>query len=175
MPKKTTTKPKLSITLDENVVKAIDSIASESGISRSQLINQICLSDKRIMGKIKHKKSYSVDQVAKICYSACKSLQQELEDTNYNPVTWDESPAQLKKNCITGVQYVINNIDKPELDRLLHENWLEIKQSQGVKYGKKYDYEKKTHPLMLEYNKLPESQRLEYRMFVNIVKSVVLD
>ena len=40
-----------------------------------------------------------------------------------------------------------------------HENWAKKKIDDGWKYGKELDEVKRTHPCLVEYEKLPESEK----------------
>lgn len=47
------------------------------------------------------------------------------------------------------------------LPELSHQNWMEYKKSEGWVYGEVKDPEKKTHPCMVPYCDLPDSQRIK--------------
>lgn len=46
-----------------------------------------------------------------------------------------------------------------EMSKNVHDVWAETRISQGWKYGKKRDDEKKTHPCLVPYDELPEEEK----------------
>ena len=46
-----------------------------------------------------------------------------------------------------------------EMSKNVHDVWAEARISQGWKYGKKRDDEKKTHPCLVPYDELPEEEK----------------
>lgn len=56
-----------------------------------------------------------------------------------------------------GVEYALDNPNMtPEQN---HENWMRMKVSQGWKYGKVKDFDKKTHPDLVPFDNLPEIEK----------------
>ena len=161
-------KSRVTITVDTITNESIDIICKNFGLSKSSWINLVL---KKEVEKELNKK-LSVEQIARITYNACKDFQKECKETNFNQVDWKDTTDELRQNCIDSVKFVIDNTDKSNLEKLLHENWCKIKKQQGWKYGKKRNVEKKTHPFIVSYEKLPQTQILEYRMFISMVKSM---
>ena len=50
---------------------------------------------------------------------------------------------------------------------LSHENWMDYKSDDGWVYGDVKDPEKKTHPCMVPYDKLPHDQRMKDVVVIN--------
>ena len=53
-----------------------------------------------------------------------------------------------------------------------HANWLKLKESEGWKYGPVKDPERKEHPCMVSYEKLPQSQKLKDLLFLAVSRAV---
>ena len=64
---------------------------------------------------------------------------------------------------MNGVKFVLENPDvTPEQT---HQNWFLVKAEEGWVYGEVKDAEKKTHPCMVPYAALPESQKAKDDLF----------
>ncbi len=68
-----------------------------------------------------------------------------------------------------GVKHFIEHPDvTPEG---MHLNWSKEKMRAGWMYGPVKDAEKKTHPCLVEYEKLPIEQRMKDHLFLAVCKS----
>lgn len=106
------------------------------------------------------------EQIAKICYEANKAYCEALGD-NSQP-TWLELPESIKESAIDGVDFLIANPDTtPEQ---MHENWRKCKEEAGWVYKKEKSAMRKTHPSLVDFDELPESEQLKDILFSNIVK-----
>jgi hypothetical protein len=84
--------------------------------------------------------------------------------------TWDEAPDWQKKSAISGVVGVIFRSEGPAE---AHANWLSDKTAAGWKHGLKKDIEKKEHPNMVPYEKLPLKEQQKDVLFVTTVTAMV--
>lgn len=57
--------------------------------------------------------------------------------------------------------------------KALHESWRKEKERQGYKQGPKKDEEKKTHPSLVPYEKLPAGEKAKDEVFREVAKSVL--
>jgi len=111
-----------------------------------------------------------VDVIAKVCHEANKAYCESLGD--FSQASWNEAPDWQKKSVISGV---INVLENPDVSpSASHENWLKEKMADGWKYGTEKDHELKTHPCIVNYNRLPYEQRFKDSLFISIVKAFVL-
>lgn len=69
----------------------------------------------------------------------------------YKPSPIDTSDVKLDKNLYELVEAMAKNV---------HETWAKNRQAQGWTYGPKRDDDKKQTPCMVEYEELPESEKL---------------
>jgi hypothetical protein len=53
-----------------------------------------------------------------------------------------------------------------------HESWLKEKKETGWKYGPIKDPEKKEHPCMVAYDKLPSEQKAKDYLYLTTVRAV---
>lgn len=103
----------------------------------------------------------TVEEIAEQCHEANRRYCESIGDNTQ--VEWNKAEDWQKESAINGVKFKLENPDiTPEQQ---HENWMKDKKADGWKYGKKKDAEKKTHPCMVPYEKLPEDQRLKDEIF----------
>lgn len=73
-----------------------------------------------------------------------------MNTKTYIPQPIDTSDVELPKEMEQLVE---------EMSKNVHDVWAEARISQGWKYGKKRDDEKKTHPCLVPYDELPEEEK----------------
>ena len=86
---------------------------------------------------------------------------------------WEYAPQDIKNSAINGVKAIITDPDITQED--IHNKWMEFKKKDGWVYGKEKDSNKKTHPCMIAYEKLPEPQRKKDDLFIAVVKTLLGD
>jgi hypothetical protein len=106
----------------------------------------------------------SKEKIAEICHNVNKTLCEFYGDHSHK--NWDDTPCDIKKSVIDGVEYHLREEVTPKKS---HENWLKFKINDGWVYGSEKNYEKKTHPSIVSYDKLPESEKLKDKIFKTIV------
>lgn len=76
---------------------------------------------------------------------------------------WESAPEWQKASCRDAARFHFDlyrqGTPSHEWPELSHKNWLAFKADAGWIYGATKDAEKKTHPCMVAYAALPESQR----------------
>lgn len=78
---------------------------------------------------------------------------------------WEDALSWRMDSCIEGVRGALNGNSPQES----HESWMRLKLKEGWKHGKVKDLEKKEHPCMVEYDKLPFTEKLKDHNFVGVV------
>jgi hypothetical protein len=106
----------------------------------------------------------TIESIAKTCHEANRILCQSIGDDSQP--AWEDAPDWQKNSARAGVRFHMGGDRSPSES---HESWYKQKKEEGWKYGKKKDPEKKTHPCMVEYDKLPPEQRVKDFIFKNIV------
>jgi len=92
-----------------------------------------------------------------------------LGDDSQRP--WGEAPEWQRNSAIAGVRAIIA---KPDLTpEESHEGWLRMKRQAGWVYGPVKDAENRTHPCMVEYDKLPPEQRTKDTIFGAVVRGIL--
>ena len=73
-----------------------------------------------------------------------------MKNNNYTPQPIETSAIQLPKELNPLVEQMAKNV---------HEVWAQGRIAQGWTYGEKRDDEKKTHPCLVAYEELPETEK----------------
>jgi hypothetical protein len=105
----------------------------------------------------------STKLIAEVCHEANRVLQKDLGEDVSPP--WDEASDEMRYSIINGVENALCGAS-PQGS---HENWLRFKAEHGWVYGPVKDEMKKTHPCMLAYRDLPETQKFKDKLFTGIV------
>lgn len=94
-------------------------------------------------------------QIAIMCHQANKAWCDLHGD--YSQKEWYASEKWQQDSMIKGVEFRIAN---PSSNKdAQHNAWMEHKLKEGWVYGELKDAEKKTHPCIMPYDKLPEFQQ----------------
>lgn len=105
------------------------------------------------------------EQLARITHAANRELRVQIGE-EAGP-TWDDADDHTRSSVIAGVNGVLDgDIVSPMRS---HKEWLRYKAAQGWKKGPVKNVEKKTHPNMVTYDKLPEEQRAKDWVFFGII------
>lgn len=109
-----------------------------------------------------------IHMIARICHENNKALCEAIGD-NSQP-SWEDAPEWQKKSAIAGVKFHLENPDSKPEDS--HNSWMKQKEEDGWVYGKVKHPEKKTHPCMVPYAMLSESDRIKDHIFLQTVRSL---
>lgn len=106
-----------------------------------------------------------VSQIAKICHEVNRGLCLGLGDTSQ--VAWEDADEEIRQSAISGVVAIMmHEVQRPEDS---HVAWFTFKMRAGWKYGPVKDAEKKEHPCLVAFEKLPPEQQLKDYLFFNCV------
>lgn len=103
---------------------------------------------------------------AQVCHEANRAIQLRTGDPNPSP-PWKEAPKWQKASAVDGVVKALNGATPEQL----HESWCDFKVQEGWKFGNVKDEEAKTHPCLVNYDQLPEEQKLKDHVFASIVQT----
>lgn len=108
----------------------------------------------------------TAEQIAQVCHGANRSLQKIQNDPGI-PVApeWDDLDAESQESIIQGVE----GVRRGNSPRESHADWVQFKLDHGWKLGPVKDEKKREHPLLVDYDDLPESQKLKDALFIAIV------
>jgi len=109
-----------------------------------------------------------IEKIARIAHEVNKAYCEALGDKSQ--VSWEEAPEWQRNSAIDGVAFHITDSDAgPEAS---HNSWLDQKVKDGWIYGPVKDADKKEHPCMVPFNKLPTEQQAKDFIFRSIVHAV---
>lgn len=109
-----------------------------------------------------------IEDVARICHEANRQLC--IAHGDLSQLDWLASPDWQRESAIQGVKWRLSYPDAPCSAQ--HVAWSEAKVADGWVYGPTKDADKKTHPCLIPYDKLPLEQKLKDALFVAIVMSL---
>ncbi len=105
--------------------------------------------------------------VAKLAHEINRIYCNSIGDTSQP--TWNDAPDWQKTSAIDGVRAHTNSDLTPEQS---HAAWKAYKEAEGWKYGPVKDAEKKEHPCMVEYDMLPQEQRVKDYLFKAVIDNL---
>lgn len=79
-----------------------------------------------------------------------------------------EISAERLENLISGTAWALSNPDATAENN--HDEWMKAKKLQGYTYGEKLDVDKKTHPSMIPFNELSDTEQRKDTMDLLMVK-----
>lgn len=110
-----------------------------------------------------------INLAAKTAHEVNRAYCQTIGD--HSQPSWADTPENIKESARDGVRYVVANPECSPAD--LHQNWLNFKIKDRWTYGEVKDVERKTHPCMVPYYKLPEQQQHKDKLFHAVVRSIM--
>lgn len=108
-----------------------------------------------------------VEQVAETAHEVNRAFCEATGDNSQS--SWTDAPDWQKNSAINGVKHILDGIVKTPEES--HISWQKEKEKTGWVYGRTKDTEKKIHPCMLPYHRLPKEQRIKDALFFAVVKS----
>lgn len=109
------------------------------------------------------------EAIARICHEANAAYCASIGDYSQQP--WNAAQKWQQDSAIAGVRAAL--ADQNITPEQMHQKWLEMKLSDGWRYGKEKDVSKKEHPCCVSYANLPEEQKVKDKLFMAIVKVFV--
>lgn len=113
-------------------------------------------------------KTITVTEAAAVAHEANRTYCQALGDLTQP--SWSHAPAWQRESAMAGVRFHLANPGaSPSAS---HDSWLKQKLEDGWKWGPTKDPEKKEHPCIVPFDKLPAEQQAKDRLFASIVSSL---
>lgn len=106
--------------------------------------------------------------IAIACHEANKAWCDANDD--HSQKHWQDAEEWQRESAIKGVEFRLNNLLTEESAQ--HDAWCKDKVANGWQYGEVKDAEAKTHPGLVEFNKLPEFQQKKDKLFCVIVDAL---
>ena len=106
-----------------------------------------------------------IDQIARTVHAANSVLKKMNKE---KPETYEEVSEDRKIKMKDAIKVVLEQDTTP---KQMHDVWLKNMKELGYKYGSKIDHDKKLHPCMVPYSKLPYAQKAKDDMFRAVILS----
>ncbi len=111
----------------------------------------------------------STRKIAEVCHEANRVLQSAVDLPGDVSLPWDQAPEWQTSSAVAGVLIAITEDRTP---RQMHAAWSAHRIADGWVYGDKKDDVLKTHPCLVDYDSLPEGQRIKDVLFSAIVRAL---
>jgi hypothetical protein len=111
--------------------------------------------------------AYTPEQIARVCHAANTELQ-ALANDPFPSLPWDSEPDEIRETTIAGVEAALKGVTPEEL----HAEWAKNKAAAGWRRGEFKDAQAKTHPCLVPYGDLPESERVKDAVFGAVVAAM---
>ena len=109
-----------------------------------------------------------IDQIARICHEVNRALCESFGDKSQR--SWEEAEGWQRDSAIKGVEFRLNNPDAPQSAQ--HDAWSDDKIRAGWKYGPVKDADKREHPCLVPFDKLPPEQKAKDALFCAVVDTI---
>jgi hypothetical protein len=107
-------------------------------------------------------------EIAEVCHEVNRAYCQAIGDNSQPP--WKDAPEWQKGSAVRGVEF---HIDSPNAGpEGSHNNWMKEKEAAGWTWGPVKDPEKKEHPQLAPYSRLPAEQKAKDYIFTAIVHAL---
>lgn len=110
----------------------------------------------------------NAEQIARVAHEVNRAYCLALGDASQP--SWEDAPQWQRDSAVNGVHFTLNNPTAPA--SASHDSWLKEKEADGWKYGKKKDPEKKEHPCMVPFDKLPQEQQAKDFIFQAVARAL---
>lgn len=106
--------------------------------------------------------------IASVAHEVNRAYCESLGDMSQRE--WDSSDPWQQLSAISGVRKALE--DPTITPEAIHQHWMDEKLKEGWVYGPEKNAAKKTHPCLLPYNELPQSQRTKDSLFLAVIRSM---
>lgn len=110
----------------------------------------------------------NLELIAKACHEANRVWCQSNDD--FSQEHWDKAEQWQRDSAIAGVKFRLANPEAGESAQ--HDAWMKDKLDAGWVYGEEKNSELKTHPCLVEFEKLDLFQQKKDKLFCAIVDAL---
>lgn len=107
-----------------------------------------------------------IHDIAHLAHEANRSYCASIGDYSQEP--WFNATQSQRDSAIAGIKFILLNLRSTPED--VHASWTAHKVAAGWVYGETKCESAKTHPCIVKYVDLPESQKIKDYIYSNVVK-----
>lgn len=107
------------------------------------------------------------EEIARVAHEVNRALCQAFGDDSQVP--WEDAPQWQRESALSGVRMHEQGEVGPEAS---HEAWMKDKYAYGWVYGEVKDVQRKTHPCLVPFSKLPPEDRAKDFIFRAVVHAL---
>ena len=97
----------------------------------------------------------AIQRIAQVTHEVMRAWQKANGQAPAPP--WSRAPKWMKESSVASVSWRLDNPNAPTSAQ--HDQWIAQKKTDGWRFGKMKDANKKTHPMMIPYRSLPLFER----------------
>jgi len=105
--------------------------------------------------------------IAKAIYEATR-LEARWSNRSIVPEKWEKRDKAFQNQMVKIIEKYLK-LKRLPTPKQAHDSWMKSYLKMGWKYGKKRDKVLKTHPDMVDYNKLPKDEKDKDAIFLSFV------
>lgn len=109
-----------------------------------------------------------IETCARVAHEAMRAYKIELGEDRLAP--WSRVTADVRRSTIEGVRFRIENPNAPLSAQ--HDQWMAERLAAGWRKGKVKDVTKKTHPSLVPYAALSETERRKDALIAQVVQAL---
>ncbi len=109
-----------------------------------------------------------VEAIARIVHAAIRAYQLALGEAA--AARWEEAEPWQRESTIEGVKFRLDHPGAPISAQ--HDQWMAEKQAAGWRYGAVKDAQKKTHPALVPFTELSETERRKDALFQAVIDAL---
>lgn len=109
-----------------------------------------------------------LEDIARCCHEANKALCESFGD--FSQPLWEQAAEWQRESAVAGVKFRLEHPHATAEQQ--HDQWCRDKRDAGWTCGAKKDAEKKTHPCLVSYERLPKEQQAKDAVFGAIVDAL---
>lgn len=107
-----------------------------------------------------------INQIAQECHLKNDELMLANGEVP-NSTSWHEMDDHMKDMNIKSVKKALLNPNLTAKD--MHDEWMKNKIADGWRYGITKDADQKTHPLIIDFDKMNDIDKLKDQIFIDVV------
>ncbi|MGJ3230807.1 MAG: RyR domain-containing protein [Oceanicaulis sp.] len=110
----------------------------------------------------------ALEPIARVVHAAMDAYARTLGEPGFPD--WEAAPAWMRESTLDGVARRLAEPSAPASRQ--HEIWMAEKQAAGWTFGPEKDAAKRTHPSLVPYDRLPESEKRKDSLLAAVVDAL---